>query len=353
MSVAEEVLEFYLHTCRIAGANQESLHQEAYELRKALSAAGDALAADLVGNDDFTVVWADSATGIFNQLKNTDLFENRRVLSSRLEHPALAALVKKCSSKPCYLNCSSEGVLEKKGGEFDIALLTAVQSEIGIVQDLPGIFELLPPECIRFVDAVQMAGKMDMRPLGSCADLIAISGIKFGSPGGAALLVRKNRPWSGKLLETLARGRHPEYTAPRVYPPAALACAFAFNQRIPVLESSLEKMRQINAFLREALKDQELKFTVSASLSSPYILHCTLPGKQGAVVVRSLSERNIMAGAGSACASESSSGSPALRALGFGKRESFSGLRLSFGFGFTQEEAEFLAENLLSVLKNY
>ena len=353
MRPAEEVLEFYLETCRIASANQESLHQEAYEVRKALVCAGEELVADLLGNDDFTVVWADSGTGVFNLLRNTDLFENRRILTSHLEHPALTALVKSRSSKTSFLKCSPEGVLEQQGGEFDMALLTAVQSEIGVVQDLPGIFELLPPECIRFADAVQMAGKMDMRPLGRCADLIAVSGIKFGSPGGAALLVRKNRPWSAKLLEDLARSRHPYYTAPRVYPPAALACAFALSRRVELLESSLEKMRQINSFLRESLSCEELRFTVPAPLSSPYILHCTLPGKQGAVVVRSLSERKIMAGAGSACASESSSGSPALRALGFGKKESFSGLRLSFGFDLTQEEAEFLAENLLSVLKNY
>ena len=77
------------------------------------------------------------------------------------------------------------------------------------------------------------------------------------------------------------------------------------------------------------------------------------PGKQGAVVVRQLSEKGIMAGAGSACNAESDSGSPVLRALGFSKKESFSGLRLSFGFDFTRQEAEFLAENLLSVLKNY
>ena len=353
MQADDEVLEFFVQSCRIAGANQESLHQESREIRKALEAAGSQLAADLTGSGDFTVCWSDSGTGIFNLLRNTGLLKERRVMTSHLEHPALSAIFKAERNPTVFLTCSREGVLEKKEGECDFAAFTAVQSELGVIQDLPALFGVLPEQCIRFADAVQMAGKLPMKTLGKVADLIAVSGIKFGSPGGAALLVRKSAPWSGKFLEDAARSRHPYYTASRVFPPAALSCAYAVHKRCALLESSLEKMKKINCFLRRELESEHLRFTVPEDLSSPYILHCYLPGKQGAVVVRLLSERNIMAGSGSACAAESAGGSPALKALGFGKKESFSGLRLSFGFDFAEEQAEFLAENLLSVLKNY
>ena len=353
MKADEEVLEFFVQSCRIAGANQESLHQEAREIRRALDAAGEELAADLTGSEAFTVCWADSGTAIFNMLDHAGLFKKRRCLSSRFEHPALAAVLKRSGAETVYLPCSKEGRLEKAEGDYDLAVLTAVQSELGIIQDLPALFGALPADCIRFADAVQMAGKLPMHDLGKCADLIAVSGIKFGSPGGAALLVRKNAPWSRKLLESLAQSRHPFYTAPRIFPPAALSCAFAARKCCQQMTESLERMKKINAFLREALACDDICFTVPEDFSSPYILHSYLPGKQGAVVVRSLSERNIMAGSGSACAAESDSGSPALRALGFSKKESFSGLRLSFGFDFSPGQAEFLAENLLSVLKNY
>lgn len=353
MAPDEEVLGFFTQACRIAGANQESLHQESREIRKALDAAGEELAWTLTGGEAFTVFWADSGTGIFNLLNHSGLFRERRVLTSRLEHPALAAMVHSGGGKSVFMPCGREGRLEYVPGEYDVAALTAVQSELGVIQDLPELFASLPSSCIRFADAVQMAGKLPMDSLGRTADLIAVSGIKFGSPGGAALLVRKNTPWSKKFLEGLARSRHPFYTAPRVFPPAALSCAFAARKRCAMLPESLEKMKKINSFLRKSLSCDHIRFSVPEELSSPYILHCYLPGKQGAVVLRSLSERNIMVGSGSACASESAEGSAALRALGFGKKESFSGLRLSFGFDFTMEQAEFLAENLLSVLKNY
>ena len=66
MKIDEEVLAFFAEACRIAGTNQEALHQEAHEVRKALEAAGDEVVRDLTGTDDFTVCWADSGTGIFH-----------------------------------------------------------------------------------------------------------------------------------------------------------------------------------------------------------------------------------------------------------------------------------------------
>ena len=353
MRIDEEVLTFYTHACRIASANQEALHQEAREVRKALEAAGDELARDVTGGNDFTVCWADSGTGIFNLLFATGLFHNKHILTSRLEHPALEAQLRRSGSQITYAPCDRQGKVQKVQGDFGFAALTAVQSELGTIQDLSELFADLPAECIRFADAVQMAGKLPMKEVVSSVDLLALSGIKFGSPGGAALLVRKNTPWSKKFLKAVEKARHPDYVVPRVFPPAALSCAYAFHARQEMLEESLQKQRELNLFLRQALKSEEILFSVPENASSPYILHCFLPGKQGAVVLRQLSERPIFAGSGSACAAESAAGSPALRAVGYSKKESFSGLRLSFGFDFSREQAEFLAENLLSVLKNY
>ena len=349
-----EVLAFFTEACRIAGTNQEALHQEAYEVRKALDAAGEELAREVTGTDEFTVCWADSGTGIFHLLSAAGVVKgSSSILCSHLEHPALLAMLKRSGGTLTFAPCDRQGKVRKVEGEFDFAAFTAVQSETGTIQDMPGLFQGLSENCIRFVDAVQMAGKLSMKEWAGAADLVALSGIKFGSPGGAALLVRKKAPWSGKFLEAVKRARHPEYTLPRVFPPAALSCAFALHKRLELLERSFAQMKELNGYLRKELAGSHITFTVPESQASPYILHCFLPDKQGAVVVRQLSERKIMAGSGSACAAESNTGSRVLRALGYGKKESFCGLRLSFGFDFSCDEAEFLAENLLSVLKNY
>ena len=78
-----------------------------------------------------------------------------------------------------------------------------------------------------------------------------------------------------------------------------------------------------------------------------------VPGHQGGVLVRMLSEEGVMVSSGSACASETDTPSPALTALGFRKKEAWSGLRISFDNSSRPEEVKFLLSSLESVLKKY
>ena len=348
----EEALACFVSACRRFHANQESVNYAASEVRRALTEAGEELCRLLTGSDAFTLLWCGSGTGAFHLLECSGLLKGRRAVSSVLEHPALTAMLKRSAADLTELKCPG-GRIAFSPGAYGFAAFHAVQSELGVMQDIPALMDALPEGCIRFTDAVQLAGKMSMKVPADHADLIALSGVKVGAPGGGALLVRKNRPWSAAFLKSADAARHPLYTVPRVHAPEALSMACALKNRCAHLEATCAKMRSLNAFLREALAGEGIVFTVPAEEASPFILHMYLPGKQGAVVVRMLSERGIHAGSGSACASESPSGSPALRALGYGGKKSFSGLRLSFGSDFDREQAEFLVKNLREVLKNY
>ena len=349
----EEALECFVDACRTLYANQEALHYGAGEVRRALDDAGREMVRLLTGSDEFTVCWCGSGTGAFRLLESTGFLQKRRAVTSNLEHPALTAMLKRAAGEVTELECTREGRILFASGPWEFAAFHAVQSELGTIQDIPALMGALPETCVRFTDAVQQAGKMDLAPAAAASDLIALSGVKFGAPGGGALLVRKNRPWSGAFLKAAAAARHPGYTVPRVHAPEALSMLCALKNRCARLAETLTRMRELNAFLRRELACADLRFTVPAGSSSPFILHIFLPGKQGAVVVRMLSERGIWAGSGSACASESPSGSSALRAIGRTGQKSFSGLRFSFGPDFSREQAEFLVKNLLEVLKNY
>ena len=349
----EEALACFVSACRTLYANQEAVHYGANEVRRALDDAGSEMVRLLTGGNEFTACWCGSGTGAFQLLESTGFLKGRRAVTSNLEHPALTAMLKRSAGEVTALKCTREGRIPPSPGSWDFAAFHAVQSELGTVQDIPALMGALPETCVRFTDAVQMAGKMDLAPAAAASDLIALSGVKFGAPGGGALLVRKNRPWSAAFLKAAAAARHPGYTVPRVHAPEALSMLCALKNRCVHLEETLRKMRELNAFLRRELAGSDLRFTIPAESSSPFILHVFLPGKQGAVVVRMLSERGIWAGSGSACASESPSGSSALRAIGYTGQKSFSGLRFSFGKDFSREQAEFLVKNLLEVLKNY
>lgn len=349
----DDTLDFFAETCRIAYANQEALHGAAFEIRKAMESAGCELARSLTGSDDFALCWCGSGTEAFLLLEHSGILKKRKAAASPLEHPALRAVLKRNCASIHEQKCTSSGSITVPEGDFDAVFFHSVQSELGTIQNIPELMKQLPEHCLRFTDAVQSAGKMNMYHIAEHSDIISVSGMKFGAPGGGALLIRKNRPWSSSMLKKISLMRHPEYNIARIFPPTALSCAYALQKCCDNMEQNLERIKNLNSFLRRELCHPGIIFTVPEHLSSPYILHLYLPGKQGGVVVRMLSDRQIFAGSGSACAAESNSGSAAMRAIGYSSKESFSGLRLSFGFDFSMEQAEFLVKNLLEVLKNY
>ena len=86
-----------------------------------------------------------------------------------------------------------------------------MQSELGIIQDTGKLFPAGSAEAL-LTDAVQAAGKI---PLDKNSDILIISGVKFGSPGGAAMLLAPDGKFTGKLLEHAEKMRKKEETIKR------------------------------------------------------------------------------------------------------------------------------------------
>ncbi len=334
--------------------NQESIHRGSYDLRKELDGAAKSLATALTESDAFDVVWGYTGTGIINTFFQIAA-EGETLLSDALEHPAILAAARRHAKNVTMLSCDAAGVLHPQSfpGCKGIMAIHQVQSELGTVQDPDALFANQPSGVIRFCDCIQAAGKL---PLPRTADVIAVSGVKFGAPGGAALLVSKR--WSGrKRFLAEAERLRTEHRRERVQPALALTLAFAAETAEKTLDARFAAMQKFNLKLREDIArtfpPAELSCTIPAGSASPCILHLHLPGKQGAVVVRALAEHRIYASSGSACAAESRTPSPALTAIGWKKKDAFSGLRFSFGEPPEPETADFLVKTLQNVLKNY
>ena len=199
----EEALACFVSACRTLYANQEALHYGANEVRRALDDAGREMARLLTGTDAFTVCWCGSGTGAFQLLESTGILRERRVITSNLEHPALTAMLKRSAREVTELKCTREGRIIFSPGPWDLAAFHAVQSELGTIQDIPALMRALPERCIRFTDAVQLAGKMDLAPVAAASDLIALSGVKFGAPGGRRTAGAEYLP----LERTVSQGR--------------------------------------------------------------------------------------------------------------------------------------------------
>ena len=349
-----EAVEFCAERLRRDPFNQEAAHREGFRLRRELDEAARHLSAALFpGVPPRAVIWGNSATELFNLLADSPVFAGRRIAAGKLEHPALAAAVRRAAGAIFPVGNDRRGVLlvpaPGAAAGVETAVCHAVQSELGVRQH-PEEFFAAFPGAARVLDAVQAAGKLPLEPV---ADVTVISGVKFDAPGGAALLV--NPAWRGadSLLAFAHDYRRRDYRMGRVSFASAATLAFTAGLRAGRLAADLERIAALNRRLRAGAIRLGAEPTVPEENASPYILHLSLRREPGAVIVRMLSEAGVLAASGSACAAESPDPSPALLAIGRSREAAYRGLRLSPGFDAGDNDADFLLAVLEKVLKNF
>ncbi len=358
---APEAIDFYMACIRENFANQEAAHSLGHAARQKLDQAAEELSRALTGEPGWTVLWGGCGTELFHLFAESPAAAGKIAVSSKLEHPALTAALRRTAKEIRMVKPDPAGRIPPDAlPEGDVLALHQVQSELGTIQPVAALaaeFRRRSPEGIVFIDAIQGAAKL---PFPRAADVVAVSGRKFGAPGGgAALLIRPAFRGGKQLTQFARRWRHELYRGCRPEVPALLAMAYAARLRAAEREGAARRIAELNAAVRRALENLPLhgggkiRCTVPPELASPYLLHLFLPGLQSGVLVRMLSAAGVMTAAGSACASESPDPSAALRAIGFDRNDAYSGLRIGFGFDSTPEEAKKLVEALKDALKNY
>ena len=345
-----ETTAFYLAAMAEDYANQEALHTPAYNARQRLKASEkELISALLPGNEEYSVLWSTSATECFRIL--AEYLSGTDTLTSTLEHPALTANFRRLT-RMSQLACDRSGklILPEIPGKFAAVILHHVQSETGNIQDLPQLFAAFP-DALKIADSVQSAGKLPLSPV---PDIHIVSGVKFGAPGGAAILCRKSCAHCGKLEKHVKKMRSVDYVLSRVNVPLCRTMAFAASRCAEFSKADFELISELNTRLRKKLEELSIfPLLPPETPASPYIANFFLPGILAAVVVRALSERGIHCASGSACAAEAGGPSPALLALGRSRQDSYSGLRISFDRYSTAGDVDFLVSELKNVLKNY
>ncbi|MDR0932204.1 MAG: aminotransferase class V-fold PLP-dependent enzyme [Victivallales bacterium] len=352
-----ETIEYYNSLLSRNFANQESAHRLGYEARKELDSAAARLSMALFGNDNYAVIWGTSGTELFRLIADSPLAADKKVVTSLLEHPALMANLRRTARDAKFLAAKSDGELIPVKSEADLVAFHLIQSELGRIQVPEKLFDQYP-KAIKILDAIQAAGRLPLTD--HVADIVAISGHKFGSPGGGAALLVDKRSVCAKVLTEFSKNyRQVDYLIGRPEVPALLALVFAAELSCRDMGESLGRVRELNRFLRRELTNLDLPggkkifCTIPEELSSPYILHVMLPGIESGVIVRMLSESGVMVAAGSACSSESRKPSAALLAIGCKKADAWSGLRISLGQDSSLNDAKKLLEALRNVLKNW
>jgi cysteine desulfurase len=233
-----------------------------------------------------------------------------------------------------------------------ISVMTA-NNETGVLQPVAEIGTLAKEKGVLFhTDAVQAVGKLPFDVNDVKADLVSLTGHKFYGPKGiGALFVRRRNP-RVLLSEQISGGGHERglrsgtLNVPGI---VGLGAAAAICKAEMAAESQrLRALRdRLNDKLHEGLDDIYVNGSMEHRL--PHNLNISVAYVEGESLLMGIND--VAVSSGSACTSASLEPSYVLKAIGATDDLAHSSIRFGLGRWTTEEEVDYVADKVTSVVR--
>lgn len=345
--VDEAVLQCFCEAERRYPGNANAHHQAGAAAKAAMNEATRSIACCL-GAPPAGIIYTSGASEANNLavkgLAAPGSAAGRHILSTPLEHSSVSGsleALQKQGYKVELLNICSDGTVDladlKKRLRPDTVLVavTAVDSELGVVQPIAKIAELLKayPNCRFHVDATQAVGKIPVQFEG--VDTMSLTAHKFYGLNGIGVLVKR----LGLTLPPLIHGGESTTPYRSGTPTVALACslALALEKATAELPVRTAAIRSLNDRLRAELSRYPKVHINSPANAVPHILNLSVQGIKGTVFQRELDARGVCVSVKSACSSDGLP-SRAVLAVSQDRRNALSSWRISLSHLTTEEE---------------
>jgi len=314
--------------------------------------------ADFMGAEVEDIIWTSCAT----ESNNLALKGAVEIYSRKGKHIITCASEHKSVLEPCrYLESHGFEVsylMPEKDGLLDLNKLAAairpdtilvsvmyVNNEIGVVQDIKAISELVKPKGIIFhVDAVQAPGKItvDVTDLG--IDLMSFSAHKVYGPKGIGALYIRHKPHRVRIMPQLhGGGQEFGLRSGTLATHQIVGMGEAFNIAKQEQESESTRIRTLRDKLWAALKTLDgIQLNGSMQNRVANNLNISVTGVRGEDLVAELPDLAISTTA--ACVTITTQPSHVLKAIGVSNALAFSTMRLSLGRFTTVEEIDYAIE---------
>jgi cysteine desulfurase len=336
--------------------NPSGSHRSAQAARRLLDDARDTMA-ELLGARPGEVVFTSGGTEADNlALVGVPAARPGRIVCASTEHhavlePAVAA------------GATVVGVLPD--GSLDLGALAAalddtvtlvsvmlVNNETGVVHDLDRVAEVLAeraPHASLHTDAVQAFAWLDVAALAAPAQLVSVSGHKFGAPAGVGVLVvREGTPLRAQLLGG-GQERERRSGTPNVAGAVALATAArsAADERKALVDRVGPWRDRLVAGIAAAVPGTHESAvpgtpgpTSERSHKVAGIAHLCFDDVESEALLFLLDDAGIEASAASSCASGALDPSHVLAAMGVDRHLARGSLRLSLGWPTVEADIE-------------
>ncbi len=284
----------------------------------------------------------------------------KHIISTAFEHHAVLHTLKKLEKEGFEVelldvsknaNITPEQV--KNAIRDDTCLVTVMfaNNEIGSILPIAEIGAICREKGILFhTDAVQAAGHLHINVAEQNIDMLSLSAHKFHGPKGVGVLYAKKGIPLTVLIEGGAQERGKRAGTENL--PAIISMAAALKEADANLDVNAARMSR----LRDKLIDGLSKIEHSALNGTrenrlPGNVNFIFEGIEGESLLLLLDDRGICASSGSACTSGSLDPSHVLLAIGRPHEIAHGSLRLSLSEWTTEEEIDYMLEQIPVVVK--
>ena len=330
---AKEVIKANLDTY----ANPSSKHILGRSVRQMIDNARKTVAEEINCNPDeifFTSGASEANSWILQSFKS--------ILTTTAEHHSVLNAAKSCKNFD-LIDCTTSGVVMSALEEtlyyknYECVSIQHVNNEIGYINDIKAIRELVPENTLFHVDATQSIPRMkvDVKSLG--IDAMSFSGHKFGAMKGIGVLYVKKK-WQYKLKRLIYGGsQERKYRGGTENVLGILSLETALKAR--KLDGFKE---QVNAF-KDMLGNRTVRYNTRQEDSiKTGIISVTIDRVESESLMLLLEMEDIFVSAGSACAG-SGEVSHVLKAIGMTDTEARATIRISIGHDLSPADMTYVA----------
>ena len=327
--------------------NPSGAHRAARAARQALDEAREVVAGCL-GVDSGEIVFMGDGT----EADNTAIFgvhaaQGGIVACSAVEHHAVLHPVEHLQGRVLPVDSSGVVDLDQLAGALDsrvsLVSVMAVNNEVGTIQPLSAIAEIVAeraPNAVLHSDAIQAFAWMDVGEMCATAQLVSLSGHKFGGPKGVGALVVRE----GVRLQPVVLGGGQERG--RRSGTQNVAGVVAFATAMALAHDERKQTVDRVAALRDRLVDglvanvDGVTETVGRDRKVAGNAHVLIDGVEAEALLFLLDRSGLCASAGSSCSSGAMDPSHVLAAMGVPRDSALGAVRFSLGAASSADDID-------------
>ena len=359
-----EVLEAMYACMKETYGNPSSLHTIGQEAAEVLLDARERVAKCL-GADPKDIIFTSGGSEADNQaiISAAKLGERKgkkHIISTAFEHHAVLHTLNKLEKEGfevTLLDVHENGLITaeevKNAIREDTALVTIMfaNNEIGTVQPIKEIGAVCREAGVLFhTDAVQAAGHLAIDVVDMNIDMLSLSAHKFHGPKGVGVLYVKKGILLTNIIEGGAQERGKRAGTENI--PGIVGMAKALELAVAKIPENAAYVSALRDKLIDGLqKIPHSKLNGDAKKRLPGNVNFCFEGIEGESLLLLLDMKGIEASSGSACTSGSLDPSHVLLALGLPHEVAHGSLRLSLSEMTTEEQVDYMIQEIPGVIE--